>query len=309
MLVPNRNYSSPSYRYGFQGQEKDDEVKGSGNSYDFGARMHDPRIGRFLSNDPKERIYPQQSVYAYAANSVIALIDENGEGPVFPSENGAKAIAQDLNNIFKDKYKIDYDAFSVKKTVIQVEKTKRIKQPWYKPDTYETYYEEKTVYILATNKKFNWKDADKKGEPVKYASIIYDVINMKHQIETIYGDKLAKSGKYYEFRDGYGGGKTYSNSKVIVSNKNKNYGERGTKGTSKVLLIKGKRIGFNKGGVALHEWLYHAMGYTKEGANHMREYYNMRTGGDHRNSVIPYEILPEEKNRLDEQKKKTGDGK
>lgn len=34
MLLPNRHGSvdSDSYRYGFQGQEKDDEVKGEGNA-------------------------------------------------------------------------------------------------------------------------------------------------------------------------------------------------------------------------------------------------------------------------------------
>ena len=30
MLVPKCNYSNPVYRYGFQGQEKDDEIKGIG---------------------------------------------------------------------------------------------------------------------------------------------------------------------------------------------------------------------------------------------------------------------------------------
>lgn len=40
MIQPGRSYNSPDYRYGFNGMEKDDEVKGSGNSYDFGARMY-----------------------------------------------------------------------------------------------------------------------------------------------------------------------------------------------------------------------------------------------------------------------------
>jgi hypothetical protein len=31
-----------SYRYGFNGMESDDEVKGSKNSLDFGARIYDP---------------------------------------------------------------------------------------------------------------------------------------------------------------------------------------------------------------------------------------------------------------------------
>ncbi|MFH6996056.1 hypothetical protein [Flavobacterium sp. FlaQc-48] len=35
MLVPTRHGSSDSYRYGFQGQEKDDELKGEGNSLNY----------------------------------------------------------------------------------------------------------------------------------------------------------------------------------------------------------------------------------------------------------------------------------
>lgn len=48
-LVPNRYASSNSYRYGFQGQEKDDEIKGEGNSINYTFRMHDPRISIFVS--------------------------------------------------------------------------------------------------------------------------------------------------------------------------------------------------------------------------------------------------------------------
>ncbi len=61
--------------------EKDDEVKGGGNSYDFGARMYDSRVGRFLSRDPREKDFPFLSVFCYAANDPIRNIDFNGEGP------------------------------------------------------------------------------------------------------------------------------------------------------------------------------------------------------------------------------------
>ena len=52
MLLPNRHESTNAYRYGFQGQEKDDEIKGEGNSVNYEYRMHDPRIGRFFTVDP-----------------------------------------------------------------------------------------------------------------------------------------------------------------------------------------------------------------------------------------------------------------
>ncbi len=46
------------YRYGFNGKENDNEVKGSGNQQDYGMRIYDPRVGRFLSVDPMTKNYP-----------------------------------------------------------------------------------------------------------------------------------------------------------------------------------------------------------------------------------------------------------
>lgn len=66
------------YRYGFQGQEKDDEIKGAGNSIAFKYRIHDTRLGRFLSVDPLSKEYPWNSSYAFAENSPIAFIDLEG---------------------------------------------------------------------------------------------------------------------------------------------------------------------------------------------------------------------------------------
>ena len=66
------------YRFGFQGQEKDDEIKGNGNSISFKYRIHDPRIGRFLSLDPMEKDYPWNSPYAFSENRVIDAIEMEG---------------------------------------------------------------------------------------------------------------------------------------------------------------------------------------------------------------------------------------
>lgn len=78
MLVPNRHGSSDSYRYGFQGQEKDDELKGEGNSINFKYRMHDPRIGRFFAVDPLASSYPWNSPYSFSENKVIDHIELEG---------------------------------------------------------------------------------------------------------------------------------------------------------------------------------------------------------------------------------------
>lgn len=76
------------YRYGFQGQEKDNELKGEGNSYDYGFRMHDPRIGRFLSVDPLTKQYPELTPYQFASNTPIWAVDLDGLEAYF-SNDGA----------------------------------------------------------------------------------------------------------------------------------------------------------------------------------------------------------------------------
>jgi RHS repeat-associated protein len=69
---------SRSYRYGFNGQEKDNEIKGVGNSLDFKFRAYDSRLGRFMSFDPLAKSYPWNSPYAFAENDVIRCIDLEG---------------------------------------------------------------------------------------------------------------------------------------------------------------------------------------------------------------------------------------
>src|SRR5215218_851944 len=79
MMMLNRSFSAESgYRYGFNGKEDDNEVKGDGNQVAFEARIYDPRLGRFQSSDPLEKKYPFQSTYVFAANNPIKLIDVLG---------------------------------------------------------------------------------------------------------------------------------------------------------------------------------------------------------------------------------------
>jgi RHS repeat-associated protein len=66
------------YRRGFNGMEKDDEVKGAGNSVNYEFRMHDPRIGRFFAIDPLASKYPCNSPYAFSENRVIDGVDLEG---------------------------------------------------------------------------------------------------------------------------------------------------------------------------------------------------------------------------------------
>ena len=78
MLMPRRSFQLGNYRYGFNGQEKTDEISGSGNHIDFNYRGYDPRTGRFWSVDPLFKSYPWNSTYAFAENDVIRCMDLEG---------------------------------------------------------------------------------------------------------------------------------------------------------------------------------------------------------------------------------------
>ena len=78
MLLPNRHESTSDYKYGFQGQEVDNEIKGEGNSVNYKYRMHDPRIMRFFAVDPLAASYPYYTPYSFSANQVIHSVELEG---------------------------------------------------------------------------------------------------------------------------------------------------------------------------------------------------------------------------------------
>jgi RHS repeat-associated protein len=78
--MPGRTLTSISaYRYGFNGMEKDDEMKGNGNSYSTEYREYDSRIGRWFSADPLFMNFPWQSPYVAFDNNPIVNTDPRGD--------------------------------------------------------------------------------------------------------------------------------------------------------------------------------------------------------------------------------------
>jgi RHS repeat-associated protein len=76
--MPTRHESSAGYRYGYNGKENDNTIKGTGNSVDFGARMYDSRLGRWFAVDPLTKSFPSQSPYNFVYNDVIRKTDIGG---------------------------------------------------------------------------------------------------------------------------------------------------------------------------------------------------------------------------------------
>lgn len=93
-----------TYRFGFNGQEKIDELHAAtGIDYDFGARIYDARVGRFLSLDQFSKEYPMMSNYSYAANSPLVLVDKDGKfiGTIIGAIAGGVVAAVRGENIWK----------------------------------------------------------------------------------------------------------------------------------------------------------------------------------------------------------------
>jgi RHS repeat-associated protein len=78
MQMPGRGFSSGSYRFGFNGKENDNEVKGDGDQQNYGLRIYDPRLGKFLSVDPLTKKYPWYTPYQFAGNKPIQFLDLDG---------------------------------------------------------------------------------------------------------------------------------------------------------------------------------------------------------------------------------------
>jgi RHS repeat-associated protein len=97
MIMPGRNFNNAGfkdYRYGFNGKENDNEVKGEGGQQDYGMRIYDPRLGKFLSVDPITADYPWYTPYQFAGNMSIWAIDLDGLEPAEPLVRGTNPVLQ-----------------------------------------------------------------------------------------------------------------------------------------------------------------------------------------------------------------------
>ena len=79
MVMPARTFTaSNDYRYGFNGKEKDKNIS-SLTAYDYGFRIYNPAIGKFLSVDPLTGKYPELTPYQFASNRPIDGVDLDGK--------------------------------------------------------------------------------------------------------------------------------------------------------------------------------------------------------------------------------------
>jgi RHS repeat-associated protein len=82
--MPNRNFNAGNYGMGFQGQEKDSEIKGEGLSYGAMFWEYDPRNAIRWNVDPV--VDHSMSPYATMNNNPIANSDPDGDCPTCPTD-------------------------------------------------------------------------------------------------------------------------------------------------------------------------------------------------------------------------------
>jgi RHS repeat-associated protein len=89
MEIKERTYNLPStggqgglglFRYGYNGKENDTDW-GTGLIQDYGFRLYNPAVARFLGVDEIQNDIIDLSPYSFAANNPILLIDRDGKHP------------------------------------------------------------------------------------------------------------------------------------------------------------------------------------------------------------------------------------
>jgi RHS repeat-associated protein len=84
--INSRAFACGGGRYGFQGQEKINEIYGDGNYVDFAYRGYNPRLGRFFAVDPIAAKFPYNSPFAFSENQVIAFVELEGLEKATPEQ-------------------------------------------------------------------------------------------------------------------------------------------------------------------------------------------------------------------------------
>ena len=159
--MPGRSPGNTAYPFTFNGQ-RDDKWNGNNSSQvDFGARIHDARLGRFFTTDPAKSGWSFEAPYIFAGNTPIQAIDKNGEKIYFINKNGKIIDACAL----------------LKKT-----KAGQILLNYY--ETSNTH----DVYIKVTDKEFNETYKNALGVTTAYDAGLNKVEDGKIDFEEIFHD-------------------------------------------------------------------------------------------------------------------------
>src|SRR3990167_576217 len=170
MLMPGRNFSRNSYRFGFNGKEMTNEWNDvTGANYDYGFRIYSPGLGRFLSMDPLSREYPWYTPYQFAGNNPIWAIDRDG-------------LEEQVKTGQSLEFKPELNSPSMKKIYALIEEKKSIAREWAKEVPTERQFAsekqiESTVYTTIYKNIQVFADFDESKDP-ESGEVIYTPKNI-----------------------------------------------------------------------------------------------------------------------------------
>ena len=165
------------YRFSFNGKEDDDETYGDGNAYDFGARIYDARLGRWMSVDGKFREIPNESPYVGIGNMPIKFYDPDGNKIICEDKNTQKEVLKAINSQAVGKFD-----FNSKGELILVSKKGDEKKysKYFRDQLMKAINDtENSIIIKKADKAYNpdtekYKDLSDYGEGVTFKEIYED---------------------------------------------------------------------------------------------------------------------------------------
>ncbi|MFW5804538.1 MAG: hypothetical protein ACOCWG_04850 [bacterium] len=97
MPMHSRTFTGNGYKFGFNGQEKEDDIYGEGNTYSAEYWMYDSRLGRRWNVDPVDQI--SISNYAVLSNSPVCMVDPLGDTDYYNKRGKYLGTDGDDNNL------------------------------------------------------------------------------------------------------------------------------------------------------------------------------------------------------------------
>ncbi|HRN40917.1 MAG TPA: hypothetical protein PK649_02450 [Vicingus sp.] len=165
-----------SSRYGFNGQEKDDEVNGvTGSSYTAEFWQYDSRLGRRWNLDPK----PTPSISSYSAFAGNPILNSDPKGDTLRVGGDINAAFKDIQSVLPLEYKSKLTLTSDNEIFLDV----NVKEVINNQDVGLT-----AVYSTINSKKNFQYNVDDKQKVIRGG-----------KVETEKVDKVAESSKTYHF--------------------------------------------------------------------------------------------------------------
>jgi hypothetical protein len=214
--LPNRAWSDVSrgYRYGFNTQEKDNEIAGEGNSYTAEFWQYDGRLGRRFNIDPKSDI--SISEYACFGNNPIYFTDHYGDTLDFSRINKSNKAASEktlnewmeqsgLKISVNERGKVEYDKDKNGKPLVTNVAGKEIGSKKMRRILIKAIERKKTVYFESDAKEdgsyYSWRwDAEYEKETKKKRKEYF--INLDDKQTEMFKDNFVDSKNKMTFSYG-----------------------------------------------------------------------------------------------------------